>query len=151
MDLLFEREKTSGSIFQINNPVIVKKEKKSRKPLNLIVIEKKLIELSISNPAISMSKAANIIGHDKRVLYSNFPDHCKQISKRYREYVATKSNHRIEMLKVEIDNAFISLTSQGIYPSARRMEQLVNKRGLLKEKVLQDHWKSLLSESGFAK
>lgn len=148
MDLLFEREKTSGRIFQIDNLEIVKKEKQSRKPFNLISIEKKLEELLKIDPAISMSAAAIHIGHDKRVLYKNFPDLCKQLSKRYKEFVVNRSNQRIETLKEEINNAFISLTNQGIYPSRRKMELTVNKKGLLKEKVLQDYWKNLLNGSG---
>lgn len=54
-----------------------------------------------------MSSAANQIGHDKRVLYRNFPDQCKQISARYREFVVNKSNQRIETIKEEINNAFL--------------------------------------------
>jgi hypothetical protein len=150
MDLLFEREKTGGRIFQIDNLEIVKKEKQSRKPLNHISIEKKLEELLKINPAISMGAAAIHIGHDKRVLYKNFPDLCKQLSKRYKEFVVNRSTQRIEMLKEEINKAFISLTNQGIYPSRRKMEQTVNKKGVLKEKVLQDYWKNLLSGSGLA-
>lgn len=150
LDLLFEREKIDGSIFQINNLMIVKEEKQLRKSLDRITIEKNFEQLLISEPAISMSAAASQIGHDKRVLYRNFPEHCKQISKRYKEFEVNRSNQRIENLKREINNAFISLTDQGIYPSRRKMEQKVNKKGLLKEKVLQDYWKSLLANKEFA-
>lgn len=149
LDLLFERKNTCGRIFQIDNPLIVDKGKKSRKPLNLVDIDKQLKELLISEPAISMSSAANQIGHDKRVLYRNFPDQCKQISARYREFVVNKSNQRIETIKEEINNAFLFLTKEGVYPSRRKMEQTVNKNGLLKEKVLQDYWKTLLTKNGF--
>ncbi|MGG0720137.1 TniQ family protein [Robertmurraya massiliosenegalensis] len=149
-DLLFENEIPAVNIYQIDNHIVVKKKKVIRKPLDIVVIEKKLKELLRNDPVISMSAAANKIGHDKRVLYRNFPDLCKQISKRYREFVDLKSNQRVEMLKVEINKAFISLINEEIYPSRRKIEQRVNKKGLLKEKVLQEYWKSLLAKSGFA-
>lgn len=150
LDLLFENGRTTATILQINNQIIVKRKKIARKPLDIVVIEKKLKELLRSDPAMSMSAVANKIGHDKRVLYRNFPEHCKQISKRYGDFVREKSTQRIETLKVEINNAFISLTNEGIYPSRRKTEQRLNKIGLLKEKVLQDYWKTLLIKNGFA-
>ncbi|MGM2833263.1 TniQ family protein, partial [Bacillus cereus group sp. Bce025] len=42
---------------------------------------------------------------------------------------------------------FISLLNENIYPSRRRLEKELNHQGVLREKVLQEYWKSLLFEN----
>lgn len=110
------------------------KERTERKPLNFDLIEKKLNEFLIYDTPISMTAVAKEI--DKRVLYSNFPDCCKRISKRYRNYLTEKSIKRIQLLKNEINIAFDSLIDEGVYPSSGKIEKKINKKGLLREKVL---------------
>ncbi|MFC0416993.1 TniQ family protein [Cytobacillus solani] len=149
-NVLFEVEKN----MMITQPIILeyrheKIYKEIRRPLKYDVIEEKFKELLTSVPPVSMNIAAKKIGHDKRVLYKNFPDYCKQISKKYNDFVKEKSRQRIEMLKEEIKKSFISLKNEGIYPSRRKIEEKVNKRGVLKEKILQEYWKYLLRSSGF--
>lgn len=131
--------------------VEVNKEKKIRKPLDVVAIENSLKELLVCDTPISMTAAAKIIGRDRRVLYSNFPDYCKRISKRYSEYIEEKSSKRIQLLKEEINNAFYKLINNEIYPSSGKIEKYLNKNGLLREKVLQDHWRGLLTQSNFSK
>ncbi|MGA3602979.1 TniQ family protein [Lysinibacillus agricola] len=128
----------------------VNKEKNYRKPLDVVAIENSLKELLVCDTPISMTAAAKIIGRDKRVLYSNFPDYCKGISKRYSEYIEEKSSHRIQLLKEEINSAFYSLINKGINPSSGKIEKYLNKNGLLREKILQDHWRGLLTQSNFS-
>ncbi|WP_225986276.1 TniQ family protein [Psychrobacillus glaciei] len=120
------------------------KEKVIRRRLDFVSIENSLNEVLICDQPISMVATAKIIGRDKRVLYSNFPEYCKQISKRYREYINLESKQRIEELKKEIQIAFYSLVNEGIYPSSEKIQMKTNKRGLLKERVLQEYWRDLL-------
>jgi hypothetical protein len=150
LDLLLKSKKLDANIFQINDKqVINNKTNHTRKPLNYDVIEKKLIELSTMKTPLSMNSVAKILGRDRRVLYRNFPDLCKQISKQYNDYIKERSEQRIDRLKEQIKTAFNQLTSKGIYPSRRKIEEKVNKIGVLKERVLQDYWKVLLIQSGY--
>ncbi len=150
LDFLLESQKLDVNIFQINDKrVINNKTKQTRKPLNYDVIEKKLIEHLSTDTPISMNSVAKVIGRDKRVLYRNFPDLCKQISRRYYDYIKEKSELRIKRLKEQINLAFNELKNEGLYPSRRKIEDKINKNGVLKEKVLQDYWKFLLVQSGY--
>lgn len=147
---LLESQKVDINILQFNEKLVInKKTKKTPKPITYDVIEKKLIELLEIETPISMTFVAKIIGRDRRVLYGNFPDICKRISKRYNDYVKEKSELRIKRLKEQIKLAFNKLKSEGVYPSCWRVEEYMNKNGVLKEKVLQDYWKFLLMQSGY--
>ncbi|WP_225321750.1 TniQ family protein [Psychrobacillus sp. AK 1817] len=127
----------------------INKDKAIRRKLDLTSIESRLKEALIYEPPISMASTARIIEHDKRILYSNFPDYCKQISKRYKEYINQKSKQRIEELKKEIEKAFYYLVNEGIYPSSEKIQNKSNKKGLLKERILQEYWKDLLAQENF--
>lgn len=149
LDLLLEKEKLKVDIHQIYNQTKIDKKKSTGKPLDLDSIERVLKEFLECGEPISMTAAAKKIGRDKRVLYRNFPDCCKQISERYREFIKQNASNRIELLKKEIDLVFHLLISEGVYPSSGQIERRVNKKGLLREKVLQDYWKNLLMENEF--
>lgn len=53
------------------------------------------------------------------------------------------------MLKEEINYAFYALINNEIYPSSGKIEKYLNRNGLLREKVLQDHWRGLITQSNF--
>nr|WP_285289152.1 TniQ family protein [Bacillus sp. ISL-41] len=149
LDLLFEYDSLGVRIFQINDSLATNTKKIIRKPMDYSIVESKLVEILTNEVPISMSKSAEIVGHDRRVLYRNFNEYCKQISQRYSDFIKEKSSQRIDLLKTEINIAFNTLLTDGVYPSRRKMEQVINKSGLLKERVLQDYWKTLLTKNGF--
>jgi len=151
LDLLLGKRKENIDIYKIKSQVSISKDKTTRRPLNFDLIEKKFNEFLIYDTPISMTTVAREIDRDKRVLYRNFPDYCKMISAKYRNYLIEKSNQRIQLLKSEINIAFNSLINEGVYPSSGKIEKRINKKGLLREKVLQDFWKKLLIEKGFVK
>lgn len=151
LDFILQNPQKNANILQFSNKLDVNKEKKIRRSLDVVAIENRLGELLICNTPISMTEAAKIIGRDRRVLYSHFPDYCKQISKRYSNFIEEKSSHRIQLLKEEINNAFYSLINNKIYPSSGKIEKYLNKNGLLREKVLQDYWRGLLTQSNFSR
>src|SRR5699024_12161549 len=122
LDFLLESQKLDVNIFQINDKrVINNKTKQIRKPLNYDVIEKKLIEHLSTDTPISMNSVAKVIGRDKRVLYRNIPDLCKQISRRDNDYIKEKSELRIKKLKEKIKLAFNDLENERVYTSWRKM------------------------------
>lgn len=146
-ELLFKTDISPDIVSEIKEQDITNHEKSSRRQLDHEAIKEQLNELLLVNPPMSMVAAAKMIGRDKRILYSNFPNICKEISTRYRKFVKNKSSKRVEILKNEIDAAINSLIKDGVYPSRRQVEKVTNKSGLLKEKVLQDHWKARLIEN----
>ncbi|MRH42087.1 hypothetical protein GH741_05285 [Aquibacillus halophilus] len=110
-------------------------------------VKKQLEKIIQSRESISMSEAAEKIGVNKRTLYRNFRDLCIQISQKHKEYLGERKLQRIMDLKALIENSFIGLCEQRIYPSRRKMEHVMDKPGVLKERELQHHWKGLLIKS----
>lgn len=151
LDLLLGKRKIDIDISKINKSMSINKYKTERKPFNFDLIEKKLNEFLLYDIPISMTAVAREIGKDKRILYRNFPDYCKCISERYKNYLVEKSNERIQLLKNEINIAFNLLIDEKVYPSSGKIEEKINKKGLLREKVLQDFWRKMLIEKGFVK
>lgn len=151
LDFLLKYEKPDVNIFQIHDRQVNNIETKEiRRPLNQPEIEKKLIEFLSKDPPISMTLVAEKIGRNKRVLYQNFPVLCKEISSKYSEYLKYQSDQRIKQLKLEIRQVFDLLIEEGVYPSRRKMEKKLNRKGVLREKVLQDYWKSLKEQRGLS-
>ncbi|MCE7038198.1 TniQ family protein [Bacillus cereus] len=147
LDLLSTEKEKNIRVHIANDVTNVLKVRRVFNPLNLNLIEEQLNSLMTIDIPVSMSAAALKIGHDKRVLYTNFPHHCKKISNRYMNYIKIRANKRIEKLKEQIYRVFISLLNENIYPSRRRLEKELNHQGVLREKVLQEYWKSLLFEN----
>jgi hypothetical protein len=121
---------------------------KSKTQLDNNYIKKQLEEIIHEEEAFSMEAAAKRIGVNKRTLYRNFRELCIQISDQYKQYLEERKCQRILDLKVLIEETFINLYQLGIYPSRRKIELYMNRPGVLKERVLQNHWKNLLSKQG---
>jgi transcriptional regulator with XRE-family HTH domain len=113
-------------------------------------IERRLEEILQNEEVISMAAAAEKIGVSKRMLYRNFRALCMRISNRYKHYIEKRKTQRITELKSKIEESFLVLYMQGIYPSRRKMEYSINRPGLLKERELQLYWKGLLSQYGLS-
>lgn len=122
-----------------------KTEHSARKSINFKQTELELQGILKNEIPISMISAAKLIGRDKRVLYYNFPDLCKAISKRYLNYKQTVANNRIEFIQTEIEITFFELLSENIYPSRAAIEKRINKPGLLREPKIKSFWQSLIN------
>lgn len=115
-------------------------------PLDFNLIEQKLNEILLLDIPISMTNAAEMIGRNKRVLYSNFPDLCKNISGRNRKYEESKRIERNLIIKKQIENIVNCLLKAGIRPTRVEIERELNKHSLLRNPELNAYWKELIDK-----
>lgn len=138
----------------IQNFHIVKQRKRiintSSKPkrVDYYIVEKELEKVIQNKENISMEAASKKVGINKRTLYRKFRHLCVQISNHYKQYLEERKLQRILCLKIQVEATFTNLYMQGIYPSRRKIEFVMNKPGVLKERELQSHWKGLLGKQG---
>ncbi|MCX2828280.1 TniQ family protein [Bacillus pseudomycoides] len=99
-----------------------------------------------SDSNVSMNELAKQLGYSKRTLYKYFPNLCKVISTKNADAIKEKTN------QVYVSNCLViyqhveNLMQQGVYPSRRRIEEMTNKPGLLKDKKLRDYFKELIED-----
>ncbi|WP_079506895.1 TniQ family protein [Mesobacillus jeotgali] len=111
------------------------------------IAKQKLEDYIYKENSLSMEAIALKIGYSKRVLYRNFPEMCRKLSRRHKQYQTERKKYRISIQKQKISYAYYHLTDQGIYASRRKVETFLDEPGLLREKELQDYWKELISVS----
>lgn len=99
-----------------------------------------------SDSNISMNVLAKQLGYSKRTLYKHFPNLCKAISAKNTSVIKEKTTQVYVGNCLVIDQHVESLIQQGVYPSRRRVEEMANKPGLLKDKKLRDYFKELIGD-----
>lgn len=99
-----------------------------------------------SDSNISMNVLAKQLGYSKRTLYNHFPNLCKAISAKNAGVIKEKATQVYVSNCLVIDQHVESLMQQGVYPSRRRIEEMANKPGLLKDKKLRDYFKELIED-----
>ncbi|WP_277929012.1 TniQ family protein [Bacillus cereus group sp. BfR-BA-01523] len=97
-----------------------------------------------SERIISMTELAKLIGYPKRTLYEHFPDLCKIISAKNKEYIKRRTIQAYEDNCLIIDKCVEILGKHGVYPSRRKIEEIAYKPGLLKEKKLREYLNRLM-------
>lgn len=124
----------------------VKKRKQDDHDLELL--EKQLIHYLRCEDICSMSEVAKKIGVNKRLLYKYFPEICHEIAARNKDYLTKRKEQRINEAILKVEAAVEDLFKQGVYPSRRKVEAYLNQPAILRERVVQDSWKSLLNSYG---
>lgn len=76
---------------------------------------------------ISMTEVGRRMGVNHKDLYQKFPDICRRISFKYKEYLQDFYSVRRANLEEEVRKAVIHLYSQGIYASPRPVAEYLNK------------------------
>ncbi|MED1093637.1 TniQ family protein [Bacillus paramycoides] len=99
---------------------------------------------SNSERIISMTELAKLIGYPKRTLYEHFPDLCKIISAKNKEFIKRRTIQAYEDNCLIIDKCVEILGKHGVYPSRRKIEEIAHKPGLLKEKKLREYLNRLM-------
>lgn len=99
---------------------------------------------SNSERIISMTELAKLIGYPKRTLYEHFPDLCKIISAKNKEFIKRRTKQAYEDNCLIIDNCVEILGKHGVYPSRRKIEEIAHKPGLLKDKKLREYLNVLM-------
>ncbi|PES77069.1 hypothetical protein CN505_00520 [Bacillus cereus] len=103
-----------------------------------------------SDSNISMNVLAKQLGYSKRTLYNHFPNLCKAISAKNASVIKEKTTQVYVGNCLVIDQHVESLIQQGVYPSRRRIEEMANKPGLLKDKKLRDYFKELIEDKTYS-
>jgi TniQ len=99
----------------------------------------------------SVKQIAEMIGCDRKLLYQKGPKYCELISKKHKNYIDVCSDKRIEKNKNEVIKAVNILINKGIYPSRRKVEKLLEKPGLIKERGIREVWNFELKKLGLLK
>ncbi|KAA6448193.1 TniQ family protein [Bacillus cereus] len=137
--------------FKLNlkfNEKVEQKRKKNliRRKINQEKLQRKLEVFLSQNPSISLSKISGIIGYDRKVLMSKFPEICRLIVNQHKEYcIQQKHNRNVELMK-GVDRAINYLQENEVYPSRREVEKFLNKPGLLHERGLREEWLKKISK-----
>lgn len=117
-----------------------------RKNNNLDYIEQELIKMADQKELefLSLQEAARKLNVQVRTLSKRFPELAKIISTRYVTAQKEKAKQRIEKRCLEVRKVTIELYSLGVYPSRRKVEQILG--GTIQEKKVQTAWKETLQE-----
>lgn len=126
---------------QFNENIEPQREKKLiRRKINQEKLQRKLEVFLSQTPSISLSKVSEILGYDRKVLMSKFPEICRLIVNQHKEYcIQQKHNRNVELMR-GVDKAVSSLQENELYPSRREVEKFLNKPGLLHERRIREEW-----------
>lgn len=124
--------------------------KKKKKELNKKKIKKALeSELKKSKPR-PMSKVAKKLDYGLSMLRYHFPEECKAISARRKEYVQIKRKSTLQKFKYLIRTKVLKLHEQGVYPSKRAVLEQLPKKGYLRDNHGIRVWQKTLQELGYS-
>ncbi|MGC7871818.1 hypothetical protein ACPUYX_09860 [Desulfosporosinus sp. SYSU MS00001] len=102
------------------------------------------IVLKDTKKAPSMREIARNLKCNRKLLYRHFPKLCKAISQKHQLNLQACRKQRIEQGCLSVTEATHKLISQGIYPSRRRVEDILGFQ--LREKPLQETWRSIIKD-----
>ncbi|AZJ23133.1 hypothetical protein CT694_27250 [Bacillus wiedmannii bv. thuringiensis] len=126
---------------KFNEKVEAKREKNLiRRKINQEQLQRKLETFFSENSSISLSKVSKILGYDRKVLMSNFPEICRLIVKQHKEYCIQQKHNRNVELMGGVNKAINYLQENEVYPSRREVEKFLNKPGLLHERRIREEW-----------
>jgi hypothetical protein len=106
----------------------------------------KLNSLICSEQLISVNDAARQLFCSKKLLYKYFPQETRALAQKYKGYLAAGRTSRLQANNEQIRALTHRLRIQGKAPTARRIEEVLGKPGLLKEKNLQKTWRTAKNE-----
>lgn len=121
-----------------------------RERYDVVYIEQRLREVLTSREnAPSLNTLTKELGCQDHVLKRLFPDLCQQIStRRHRE---RERGHQVRLAATgeKIRQAVLQLHEQGVYPSVRKVLEIIGDPSLLREKALREIWWLTLQELGY--
>lgn len=110
---------------------VKKNHKKIQDFLRIVIAE---------NRPYSISEIAKLLECDRKLLTQMYPNQCQQIKLNFLDSLEVRKQIRSKIMKKSIDNAIYTLMKRGIYPSSKKVEEIVGK-GKLREKKYQNYWK----------
>jgi DNA-binding phage protein len=101
-----------------------------------------------NNEPLALSQVAQRLGYEARQLAYHFPEECKLVTQRAKEYRQQRKAQRLAQVREQVRQAVFSIHSQGFYPSHRRLRILLP-GGLMRMSEAKDAWRAALQELGF--
>ncbi|PEX11646.1 hypothetical protein CN451_08225 [Priestia megaterium] len=139
--LLEPRNFKKEEMINYNKPVIAISEQRKRRDIDVEKFKKRLMDFLTSRNPISLSQVAKEMGYDRKVLYKHFPEECKKIVERFNRSCNSQAELRQDKISLQVKEAISKLKGEGIYPSRRKVEELLGKPGLLREQRIKQLWK----------
>jgi len=97
---------------------------------------------------LALYQVARQLGYEARQLAYHFPEECKLVTQRARDYRNQRKAQRLAQVRENIQQAVLSLHTQGIYPSLHKVQSFLP-RGLMRMPEARDAWHDALRDIGF--
>jgi len=105
--------------------------------------------LDSKNEPLALSQIAQQLGYeDARQLVYHFPEECKLVIQRAKDYRQQRKAQRLAQVREQVRQAVTSVHSQGFYPSHRRLRPLLP-GALMRLSEAKDAWRAALQELGY--
>jgi transcriptional regulator with XRE-family HTH domain len=101
---------------------------------------------SDENPPLTMKEVAERLEYNRRTISRHFPDLCRAISAKYRQYRQAAQEKKIEQSCEEVRQIALKLHNENVYPSEGRVSELMTKPGDLRNKQVRVTLQELQSE-----
>ncbi|MBU2611410.1 MAG: TniQ family protein [Chloroflexi bacterium] len=132
------------SLPDIPNPT---RNRRRRIPLDTVYIQQSLEAiLKCEQPPPSMRAVARRLNHSPRELREYFPELCRAISSRYKNYYQVRAERKMNQLKNEVRRAILEIHSQGLYPSSNKVRLLLSEPAVMRDPAISRFWHELLQE-----
>jgi hypothetical protein len=99
-------------------------------------------------PPPSMRLVADRLGQTPANLHHDFPELCRAIASRHRNYQEAQRARTRTRLRQTVRDAAIALTYRGLYPSASHIADLLGDRNVMRSHTAQAAWHEVLSDLG---
>lgn len=116
----------------------------NRKRYNYEIIEKVLNNEIISNIPKSLTKVAELIGCDRKLLNKQFPIESRKIVDNYKSYIQRQKEQRVTNIKKELEWLHEYLKVNEISLGLNKLEEIINQKYLFKEVTIKEEWKSII-------
>ncbi len=138
VDLLKPEQLTTKSFTKISHKTIRRSPtvRSSPKPFDANKVQNALLTIleSENKPPLTIEEAAKHLGYNRRTIFSHFPDLCRAISAKYRNYGKVCHTEKIRHSCREVRQIVLKLHNQGEYPSETRVSETMTHPGYLRYK-----------------
>jgi hypothetical protein len=100
-------------------------------------------------PPPSIRLVADRLGQTYASLHHYFPELCRAIASRHRDYQVAQGARTRTRLPGRVRNAAIALTHRGLYPSVSHIADLLGDRNVMRSHTAQAAWREVLGELGW--
>ncbi len=103
------------------------KKPRTTRPFDFIGVERLLKKRLTVFPPISMTAIAGALGHDRNTLYKYFPELCRKLCDRYREFLQAEYRTLRTQREEEVREACLGLFKRGVYLTDRSVAEFMGK------------------------